>query len=352
VDLKDHKNIRTSALYDVHKELGAKFTNFGGWEMPLSYPQGTLKEHLACRNSAVVFDVSHLGTVRLEAKDSFDEIQKVFTNDLNKISVGRAQYSHLLNENAGIEDDVIIWWLRDNVFDVMPNASNTERVLSKLRAKDITSERSVLAIQGPKSRELAYKVLGDVARIKRFCVDTFNFEGISIISAGTGYTGEDGFEIAVPNDIAADIFLRLIEQNIAPAGLGARDTLRLEAGLPLHGHEIGPDINPLEAGLSWVVAFNKADFIGKKPLEEIKKNGPKRKLIGLKLDSRNPVRQGDQVINEGQKIGVVTSGNFSPVLKTAIAMALVDKEAEIKDKLYVEKRGQMLKANLSSLPFI
>jgi aminomethyltransferase len=292
--------------------------------MPLSYPGGTLAEHLACRSGAVVFDVSHLGTVRVEGADAHSVIQATLTNDLDRIAPGRAQYTHLLEESDGsVVDDIIVWWLAEERFDVMPNASNTGPVRQALGGSDVTSERAVLAVQGPRARALLAAVAPDAAGVGHFHTTTFSFGGEPCIAAGTGYTGEDGVECAVPVAVADAFWHAVIGAGIAPAGLGARDTLRLEAGFPLHGHELGPGITPLQAGLSWVVGWSKPEFRGREALLAERARGPRRRLRGLLGDSRRPFRAGDACVIDATRVGEVTSGNFSPVLERGIALAFL-----------------------------
>ncbi len=353
--------LRRTPLYDTHVRLGAKLVEFGGWEMPLSYATGTIAEHLACRRAAVVFDVSHLGTVRVEEPGSFELLQATLTNDLSKISPGSAQYTHLLADDGSVTDDLIVWWLADDVFEVMPNAANTSRVLAALGGADVTETRAVVAVQGPEARERLASVAPEAAAVARFCVSAFEWKGAACTAAGTGYTGEDGVECSVPTRWAAAFFDALLAAGVLPAGLGARDTLRLEAGLPLHGHELGPGITPLQAGLGWVVGWAKGDFRGRAALERERAVGPRRRLRGLVADGRQPPREGARVVREGDvdgggegldggeglnggegvdggggvdggtKVGRVTSGNFSPMLGRGIALAFVDTEARIAD---------------------
>jgi len=249
--------MRFSPLDAQHRLLDAKMVPFGGWDMPLAYPSGTLAEHAACRTGAVIFDVSHLGTVRVEGPTAFEQLQACLTNDLSRIAPGRAQYTHLLDEDdASVLDDIIVWWVSDQIFDVMPNASNTERVVAAIGGMDTTATRAVIAVQGPEARAVVAKVCVEAAAVKRFTVEEVQVCGYACVVAGTGYTGEDGIEIAVPNDGAAVVWNALCKAGAIPAGLGARDTLRLEAGFPLHGHELGEGISSLQAGLEWVVAWN------------------------------------------------------------------------------------------------
>jgi glycine cleavage system T protein (aminomethyltransferase) len=348
-------DLRRSSLEALHRSLGAKLVPFGGWLMPLAYPAGTLAEHRACRSSAVVFDVSHLGTVRLAGSGAFEVLQRELSNDLRKIGPGRAQYTHLLEEaDASVVDDIIVWWRHDESFDVMPNASNTARVLDALGGDDVTSERAVLAVQGPDARRLLAQVAAEAAAVERFGVTTFAFAGAQATAAGTGYTGEDGVECAVPVSVAEELWSAVVAAGVVPAGLGARDTLRLEAGLPLHGHELGPGITPLQARLGWVVGWDKDDFRGRAALERERAEGPPRLLAGFVTDGRQPPRQAAVVVRGEQPVGTVTSGNFSPVLGRGIALGFLDTSAEVGpgDEVRLEVRGRSLPAQVVSLPFV
>ena len=240
---------------------------FGGWEMPLAYPSGTIAEHLACRHDAVAFDVSHLGTVRVTGAGAHDLLQATLTNDLGKIAPGRAQYTHLLDDVDGsVLDDIIVWWVAEDRFDVMPNASNTARVRAAVGGTDVTATRAIVAVQGPEARQRLDMVAPDAASVGRFRVTGFSWSGHECVAAGTGYTGEDGVECAIPASVAPSFWEAVLGAGIRPAGLGARDTLRLEAALPLHGHELGPGITPLQAGLGWVVSWSKPEgFRGAMP---------------------------------------------------------------------------------------
>lgn len=346
--------LRHTALIDVHRALGAKLVGFGGWEMPLAYGQGTIAEHHACRHDAVSFDVSHLGTVRVQGPDAYDRLQAALSNDLAKVRPGRAQYTHLLDEaDASVVDDIIVWWVDADVFDVMPNASNTDRVVAAIGGVDTTASRAVIAVQGPHARARAAAVLPEAAAVPRFGVERFTWQGADCIAAGTGYTGEDGFEVAVPVDTAAQLWEAVSATGVVPAGLGARDTLRLEAALPLHGHELGPGITPLQAGLGWVVGWDKGDFRGRAALAAERDRGVARRLVGLATEGRQPPREGTQVVVDGTVVGSVTSGNFSPMLEHGIALALVDSatEADLGRVLGLEQRGRTRDATVTATPF-
>lgn len=325
---------------------------FGGWEMPLSYPWGTVAEHRACRENAVVFDVSHLGTVRVEGPEAFDHLQHSLTNDLRRIGPGRAQYTHLLDQTGSVADDIIVWWVEAERFDVMPNASNTSRVLAAIGGHDVTHERVIVAVQGPRARSLLAGVAPEAATVHRFAVARFEWGGYECLVAGTGYTGEEGVECAVPLAVAEPFWAAVLAAGVTPAGLGARDTLRLEAGLPLHGHELGPGITPLQAGLGWVVGWDKGDFIGRAALEEEKAAGPSRRLRGVVAESRQPLRDGAAVQVEGRTVGFLTSGNYSPMRERGIGLGLVDADARLLDgdAVTVCQRGRELPAELVRPP--
>ena len=353
--------MRSSPLESRHRSLGAKMVPFGGWEMPLSYPSGTLAEHRACRTGAVIFDVSHLGTLRVDGPDAYERLQHAFANDLARIEPGRTQYTHLLDEDGSVLDDIIVWWTQPDCFDVMPNASNTDRVRDALggspsgvglRADDVTGSRAVLAVQGPEARDRLARVAPGASEVARNCVASVEWEGTALTVAGTGYTGEDGVEIAVPSEAAEQLWDAVTGSGIMPAGLGARDTLRLEKGLPLHGHELGPGITPLQAGLGWVVRWDKPSFRGREALAAERGRGIHRRLRGLRVEGRRPPREGQAVLRHGEVVGEVTSGNFSPMLETGIALAFVPPDADIGDELAVDMRGAPTPATVVKLPFV
>jgi aminomethyltransferase len=344
--------LKHSPLHAEHRTLGAKLVPFGGWEMPLAYPSGTLAEHLACRNGAVAFDVSHLGTVRVTNEAAFTELQVALTNDLTKIGPGRAQYTHLCADDGSVLDDIIVWWVADEWFDVMPNASNTSRVLDAVGGEDVTAGRAVIAVQGPDARRRLAAVAPEAAAVARFHVTRFSWAGTPCVAAGTGYTGEDGVELSVPAAAAAEVWRAVLGTGVEPAGLGARDTLRLEAGLPLHGHELGPGITPLQAGLAWVVGWKKPTFRGKEALEAERARGVRRRLRGVATEGRRPPREGSAVLIDGQPAGALTSGNFSPVLGHGIGLAFLPPAVEESTAVEVDVRGSLLTGRVVPLPFV
>jgi aminomethyltransferase len=338
---------------------------FGGWEMPIQYA-GVLDEHRACRDDGVVFDVSHLGSVRVAGDGAHAALQWALTNDLDRIAPGRAQYTHLLDpDDAHVVDDIIVWWVGERDFLVMPNASNTDRILDALgdAAKehaggaactidDVTATRAVIAVQGPRSRERLASVLPEPASVPRFGVAPVDDPLFHGWVAGTGYTGEDGVELHVPAESAPAVWQALLATGLRPAGLGARDTLRLEAGLPLHGHELGPGITPLEAGLGWVVRFDKGDFRGRDPLVAQEQGGVPRRLRGLVADDRRIPRAGCAVLVAGTAVGEVTSGNFSPVLERGIALAFLPPDVADGTPVTIDVRGREVPAAVTPTPFV
>ena len=343
-----------SPLVAQHTALGANLVDFGGWEMPLAYPAGTIAEHTACRDGAAMFDVSHLGTVRLEGSAALDLLQATLTNDLNKISPGRAQYTHLLADDASVLDDIIVWWHPgdDPVFDVMPNASNTDGVRAAIGGIDTTSTRAIIAVQGPDARDRVRTIFPAAAEVGRFRVGECTWNGVECTVAGTGYTGEKGLEISVPADAAPDLWRALHESGITPAGLGARDTLRLEAALPLHGHELGPGITSLQAGLGWVVAWDKPQFRGRDAAHAERARGVTRRLVGIATQGRRPSRAGCAIALDGAIAGEVTSGNYAPTLGHGIALGFLPPEVEPGMEVTVDVRGKDLPGTIVKTPFL
>ncbi|CAN5560400.1 glycine cleavage system aminomethyltransferase GcvT [soil metagenome] len=354
--------LRSTPLDQTHRALGARMVPFGGWEMPLEYPSGTLAEHLACRSDAVVFDVSHLWSVRLTGDAAFETLQHVLTNDVAKIAPGRAQYTHLLDDaDASVLDDIIVWWHPEGAgepacFDVMPNASNTDRVLAAVGGTPTTANRAVLAVQGPRALDRLGSVWPEAAAVKRFRVARIDFTGsggaVECVVAGTGYTGERGVEIAVPVDHADAVWAAIVSAGIVPAGLGARDTLRLEAALPLHGHELGPGITPLQAGLGWVVGWDKPKFRGQQALLAERDHGIHRRLVGMATAGRRPPRADCPILINGAVVGMVTSGNFSPVLGHGIALGFVPPDVGEGTDVEIDVRGTALPGSVVPTPFV
>lgn len=337
-----------SPLHDRHAELGARFVDFGGWEMPVQY-ESVLAEHKAVRESVGVFDVTHLGRLSVSGPGATEALRSVFTNDAGRYEPGRTHYTMLLNQNGGILDDVVVWRWDENDYWVMPNAANVEVVASAIRENrevavtDLQPETVMLAIQGPQAPELFESLFGD--RPRRFRT----FEAGSLRGAGTGYTGETGGEMCVEADQAQEVLDRILAAGAVPCGLGARDTLRLEAGLALWGSDIDAVTTPLEAGLDFAVDWDH-DFPGREALEEQREAGVDRRLAGLVMEERGIPRHG-YAVRSGSSRGQVTSGNLSPILDMGIALAYFTPPVEVGAEAEVEIRGKWLKARVANPPF-
>jgi aminomethyltransferase len=339
---------------------------FGGWEMPIQYTS-VLEEHRACREHSVVFDVSHLGSVRVHGPGARSMLQWALTNDLDRIGPGGTQYTHLLDpDDAHVVDDIIVWWVGEHEFVVMPNASNTTRLVDALEdalkqhtsgdcaVEDVTPTRAILAVQGPEARARVAAAAPDAADVPHLAVRAIAYNGPSGFAAGTGYTGgsDPGVELHVPAEAAPAVWRALVTDGAKPAGLGARDTLRLEAGLPLHGHELGPGITPLQAGLGWVARLDKGDFRGRAALLAEKERGVARRLRGLVVDGRQIPREGCAVLVSGASAGVVTSGNFSPMLERGIALAFLPPDVQEGASVEIDIRGRLTAAHVVRPPFV
>ncbi len=310
-----------SPIHTRHEQLGARFTDFGGWQMPVQY-EGVLAEHNAVRSSVGAFDVSHLGRFELSGPGTTSALLRLLCNNVTTIDSGRAQYTMALNDRAGVEDDIIVWrWADDRVF-VLPNGVNLEKIEEMFAAEpgvEVTPlrERTVmLAVQGPEAPHLIGRVLGD--RPGRFRLLETAWSGHTVWAGGTGYTGERGAELAVGVDGADELWTALIDAGATPCGLGARDTLRLEMGYPLWGQDLDPHTSPLEAGLGWVVDWDH-DFVGRAALDHQRRNGVAKRLVGFQTGGRQVPRHG-YALRAGASGGTVTSGNFSPQLGVGIGL--------------------------------
>jgi aminomethyltransferase len=350
---------RATALLQAHRDLGAKLTEFGGWEMPLQY-EGIVSEHRAVRTTAGVFDVSHLGKLRVKGPDARASVQRALTCDVTALEPGRAAYSLVLDDDAGCVDDVFVYCFDPNEFLVVPNASNVAQVAAKLaesgaEPEDEWDKWTILALQGPDAHRIFEEVwphagAGDMKLHDFGPVDVFGERGFA---ARTGYTGERGFELYAPAATAVRAWTALLGAEAVPVGLGARDTLRLEMGYALYGHEISLEVNPLEAGLGWVIAWDRP-FRGRAALEAVRAEGRKRRLFGVVCRDKGVPRQGYRVLAGEEVIGEVTSGNFSPTLGTGIALALgpTDATPAAGDEVSVEARGRRIAGDIVKPPFI
>jgi aminomethyltransferase len=336
---------------------------FAGWDMPLRYGS-VLDEHRACRTGAVVFDVSHMGSLWVRGPGAVAALQGLLTNDLGRIGPGRAQYTHLLDGDASVVDDLIVWWVGEEDLLVIPNASNTAPVLEAVSAaaagatggadvEHVTEQRALLAVQGPDARGRLSGVAPEAAAVAHFGAGPTSLPGgMSGFVGGTGYTGEDGVELFVPVEAAVDVWRALLAAGVTPAGLGARDTLRLEMGYPLHGHELGPGITPLQAGLGWVVGWDKPAFSGRDALLAEKARGPARRLAAILLADRQVPRAGCPVRIGGEEAGEVTSGNVSPTLERGIALAFLPPGTAPGTAVEVDIRGRAAPGEVVRPPFI
>ena len=343
-----------SPLNDVHLGLGAKLTEFGGWDMPLQY-QGVIAEHTAVRQSAGLFDVSHLGKIIVDA-DQIEALDSLLPGKVASIPVGRAAYNLVLNEAGGVIDDIFLYRLKDSML-VVPNASNTLAVLDFLAANGVKAEDArmrwaIIALSGPRAPALGAALVPGTAHLKLHRFDDFDLSGHPVMVARTGYTGEPTLEFFCDWDAAPEAWAEILTDEVVPCGLASRDTLRLEMGYPLHGHEIAPDITPIEAGMEWVIDWTK-DFIGKPALVDVKESGPSRKLVGLVALGREIPRQGYKVLEGSEEVGELVSGNFSPVLGKGIATGFVRASlAEEGTRLTVDVRGRSLEMEVTKPPFI
>jgi aminomethyltransferase len=347
--------LRQSPLHSLHERLGARFTEFAGYILPLHYHSGHLAEHMACRQRAAVFDVSHLGTVEVSGQEAFARIQRTFSNDLRKIAPGQAQYSLLLDESGAIADDVIIWWLKHDLFYVVCNAANRDVVSEAIGGRDITERRCLVALQGPESAAIASAVLGERVSVSRMRIAATTFRGVDITVAGTGYTGEPGIEISIPSEaleVAQGVIEDMISAGATIAGLAARDSLRLEAGYYLWGQDLADGVTPIEARLEWAIGWSKDDFRGKQAIEQERLAGPKRLLMGLRASSRKPLRAGELVTANGRQAGRVTSGGYSPVLGVGIGIGMLDPKLEPGSVVEVCGKSGSREAKVVTPPFV
>ena len=348
-------------LYEKHSEAGARIVDFGGWDMPLHY--GSQKEeHHAVRQNAGMFDVSHMTIVDLSGERVRDFLQYLVANDVAKLKdYGKALYTCMLNPDGGVIDDLIIYFMTESWFRLVVNAATRDKDLAWIRkqagAFDVKvnerAELAMIAVQGPNARELAAPCVDSEWRQQALELKLFTgMEAGDLFVARTGYTGEDGWEILMPAARAPLIWDRLVAGGVVPAGLGARDTLRLEAAMNLYGSDMDETISPLEAGLAWTVAWEPADrdFIGRKPLEAMRANPDKRRFVGLLLEDKGVLRNHQRVVVDGVGEGEITSGGFSPTIGRSIALARVP--AGDYDSAHVDVRGKLLNVRIVKTPFV
>lgn len=352
---------RHTCLYDLHCALGARMVDFGGWDMPLAYGS-QLDEHHAVRRAAGVFDVSHMGIVDLRGARTGELLRGLLANDIGRLrQSGKALYSCMLNERGGVIDDLIVYYLADDWYRVVINAGTRDSDIAWIAAHAEPlgvelierAELAMLAVQGPQARELSAALMSREAGAAALALQPFfGAQLADWFVARTGYTGEDGFELMLPATQAESVWQRLNAAGVRSCGLGARDTLRLEAGMNLYGNDMNALTNPLESGLAWTVAFEPGDrqFVGRSALEAIRARGSARKLVGLVLDERAVLRSHQRVLVPGGGEGEVTSGSFSPTLGRSIGFARVPSATGA--QVEVEVRGRALPARVVKVPFV
>lgn len=355
---------KRTPLYDKHVENHGKIVPFAGYLLPVQYEQGVIAEHMAVRKACGLFDVSHMGEVLLTGRDALANLNMLLTNDFTNMYDGQARYSPMCNESGGVIDDLIVYKIRENHYFIVVNASNREKDFAWMKEhqfadayfEDLSDQVAQIALQGPKAHEILAKLVPEEELPKKYysAVMEGKVKDISCIISKTGYTGEDGYELYMGTGDAGRMWDLLLEagreDGLIPCGLGARDTLRLEAAMPLYGHEMNDEITPLETGLGFAVKMNKEDFIGKKAL--VDRGEPSRKRVGLKVTGRGIIREQEKVFADGKEIGITTSGTHCPYLGYPAAMALLPVEyAGVGTKVEVEVRNRMIGAEVIPIPF-
>ena len=355
--------MQKTALYNFHKNSGAKFVPFAGYEMPIQYKDGIVKEHIDTRQSAGFFDVSHMGQFFILGNKSLEEsLEKIIPLDFKEIKTNQSKYSFLINDKGGVIDDLIITRVEGG-FNIILNAACKDndikeivKCLSSESKYELRKDLSLIALQGPKSETILESIVVGIKQLKFMNGNYFHFQEKKIYITRSGYTGEDGFEISLPNANVESFIKLLSEKGAKPIGLGARDTLRLEAGLCLYGHELNQDINPVQANLKWAISKRRREEGGFKGWEKIKKdlqNGVSKIRVGIKPSGRIIAREGAKIFStSGEEIGVITSGTFGPSVNSPVAMGYIkSKFSEINNKILLEVRGKKHNAVVAKLPF-
>jgi aminomethyltransferase len=360
------ENLKKTPLNEVHRALGGKMVDFGGWDMPVQYPAGVIAEHLATREKAGLFDVSHMGEIHVDGPDAIAFVNSITTNDVANLVDGQAHYSALTNERGGVVDDLLVYRFGENKLFLVVNAGtqdkdwewiSTKRGEFNVDLRHASVDFCQIAIQGPKATGILQKLTEtDLSTIKYYHFTTGEVDGVPSIISRTGYTGEDGFEVYADADKAVQLWNKMMEtgkdEGILPCGLAARNTLRLEAAMSLYEHELADDISPLEANLGWICKLGKGNFIGKDVLVKQKEQGLDRKLVGFEMTEPGIARDGFPVFIDGEKLGYVSSGSPAPFLKKNIGLAFVPTEfSRIGQELKIEVRGKLLSAKIVPTPF-
>lgn len=360
-------DLERGPVHAEHERAGATFAPFGGWSMPVSYT-GTVAEHNATRNAVGLFDVSHLGKALVRGAGAVDFLNSCLSNDLDKISAGQAQYTLCLDATGGVVDDLFQYRVSDEEVFLIPNAANTAEVVRRLQAAatdqgldleitDAHRDYAVFAVQGPRSAEVL-EALGLPTEMAFAAFEDAEYAGAPVRVCRTGYTGEKGFELLPTWDSAVDLWRALetevLEREGALAGLGARDSLRMECGYPLHGHELGLDINPVWARCSWAIGWDKPEFWGRDAVVAEKENGPAKRMYALRVTGRGVLRAAQDVLVDGDKVGQTSSGTFSPTLGTGIALAFIDTDKGVKkgDLVTVDVRGRAVECEVCLPPLV
>jgi aminomethyltransferase len=354
--------VQKTALYDYHKNLGAKFVSFAGYEMPIQYSDGIIKEHITTRTYAGFFDVSHMGQFYISGENLEAALEKIIPADLKNLKVNQSKYSFLLNDSGGVIDDLIIT-RREKNFCIILNAACKENDIKQISKYldtnhkfHLCTQTSLIAVQGPKAAEILEKYIKGISDLKFMQGDTFELDGEKIYVTRSGYTGEDGFEISVLNTQVEKLIKNLVKDKVKPVGLGARDTLRLEAGLCLYGHELNEEINPIEANLKWAIAKKRREEGGFNGWEKIKNNiekGTSKLRVGILPEGKVIAREGTKIFSTVNKeIGTITSGTFGPSVNASVAMGYVNSNfSKIGTIIKLEVRGKKYEAKVAELPF-
>lgn len=355
--------MQRTALYEAHLQAGGRMIEFAGWEMPVQYA-GIIQEVQAVRQQWGMFDVSHMARAYFRGGDALAFLSRLVPSDLSKVAPMMGQYTVLTNERGGVVDDVIIYQIAMDEYLMVFNAANRQKDLNwfthwlgawqmKVSIDDQTEQTVMLAVQGPEATARLSAILGaPLEGTPRFGARFVEWDGVRLFAARTGYTGEDGFELIAPAEVGTRLWRTLLEAGATPCGLGARDVLRVEAGLHLYGHELTDETNPIEAGLGWLVS-DRLSYLGAEVIQQVKQSGPSRKLMGVRLQERGVPREGYPVLIEGQQVGTLTSGVYSPTLEQGIGMAYLPVEyAKAGTPCAVEIRGKAVPAIVSTRRFL